>query len=47
MRCLAVGILLHLLYVVWIGGDFMRGRFFGWDYLLCVILLLQWRVHLK
>lgn len=40
LRYLALGILLHLLYVVWIGGDFMRGRFFGWDYLLGVILLL-------
>ena len=45
--CLALGVLLHLAYVVWIGGDFMRGRFFGWDYLLCVILLLQWRVHYR
>lgn len=41
LRVIAIGILLHLAYVVWIGGDFMRGRFFGWDYLLCVILLLQ------
>jgi arabinofuranosyltransferase len=47
VRVIALGILLHLFYVVWIGGDFMRGRFFGWDYLLCVILLLQWRTHLK
>jgi arabinofuranosyltransferase len=47
LRCLTLGVLLHLAYVVWIGGDFMRGRFFGWDYLLCVILLLQWRVHYR
>jgi len=41
LRFITTGILLHLAYVVWIGGDFMRGRFFGWDYLLCAILLLQ------
>jgi arabinofuranosyltransferase len=40
LRLLALGIALHLFYVLWIGGDFMRGRFFGWDYLLCVIVLL-------
>ncbi|HSC74720.1 MAG TPA: hypothetical protein VLB90_00610 [Pseudomonadales bacterium] len=40
IRMIALGVILHLAYVVWIGGDFMRGRFFGWDYLLCVVLLL-------
>lgn len=40
-RYLAAGIALHLLYVLWIGGDFMRGRFFSWDVLCCVILLLR------
>ncbi|MEZ5436166.1 MAG: hypothetical protein R3E67_06450 [Pseudomonadales bacterium] len=27
LRCLALSVLLHLAYVVWMGGDFMRGRF--------------------
>jgi len=40
IRMMTLGITLHLAYVWWIGGDFMRGRFFGWDYLLCVIVLL-------
>ncbi|HQQ62903.1 MAG TPA: hypothetical protein PLF22_04940 [Pseudomonadales bacterium] len=40
VRFIALGILLHLVYVYWIGGDFMRGRFFSWDYLLAVIILL-------
>ncbi len=40
LRLITTGVLLHLTYVVWIGGDFMRGRFFGWDYLLCTITLL-------
>ncbi len=40
LRSLALGIALHLAYVVWIGGDFMRGRFFSWDVLLCTIALL-------
>lgn len=40
-RRVAVGVLLHLAYTVWIGGDFMRGRFFSWDVLLCTLLLLK------
>jgi arabinofuranosyltransferase len=40
IRMMTLGVALHLAYVVWIGGDFMRGRFFGWDYLLCIIVLL-------
>jgi arabinofuranosyltransferase len=42
LRVITVGIVLHLLYVLWIGGDFMRGRFFGWDILLCIIVLLHY-----
>ncbi len=38
-RLIAAGVALHLCYVFWIGGDFMRGRFFSWDCLLCAILL--------
>jgi arabinofuranosyltransferase len=37
---LAVGIGLHLLYIVSIGGDFMQGRFFSYGYLLAVCLIL-------
>lgn len=40
LRWISAGIALHLAYVVWIGGDFMRGRFFSWDVLLCVIIVL-------
>lgn len=39
---LAAGILLNLLYVLSVGGDFMQGRFFSCAYLLAAILLLQW-----
>ncbi|GAB4393724.1 MAG: hypothetical protein Tsb005_13190 [Gammaproteobacteria bacterium] len=28
-RCFATGILLYLLYIIFIGGDFMQGRFFA------------------
>ncbi len=40
IRFLTAGIVLHLGYVFWIGGDFMRGRFFSWDVLLCVMIVL-------
>ena len=40
-RLLTAGILLHVIYIVWIGGDFMRGRFFSWDVLLSTILIWQ------
>ncbi|MCC7517140.1 MAG: hypothetical protein IT470_07365 [Pseudomonadales bacterium] len=45
LQLIALGVLLHLAYVVWIGGDFMRGRFFGWDVLLCTIVLLYPTAH--
>lgn len=37
-RALAVGIVLHLAYLAWIGGDFMRGRFLAVDTLLAMAL---------
>lgn len=37
----ALGIALHLLYVVWIGGDFMAGRFLGSAALVSVVLLAR------
>lgn len=47
LRFIAAGIMLHLGYVYWIGGDFMRGRFFSWDYLLAVITLLYQSASLE
>jgi arabinofuranosyltransferase len=38
----AAGIGLYLVYVVYIGGDFMSGRFFSTTLLLSVFLLLQY-----
>lgn len=40
-RCLSLGILLYLLYVVNIGGDFMAGRFFSAPFLVAVILIFR------
>lgn len=40
-RALALGILFYLLYVAYIGGDFMRGRFFTVPFLVGSILLVQ------
>jgi arabinofuranosyltransferase len=37
---LGLGIVLNLLYVGYIGGDFMQGRFFSYSYLLGMLLLL-------
>ncbi len=36
-----VGVLLHLAYVVWVGGDFMGGRFLTAPFLLCVLLIAR------
>jgi len=40
-RALAIGGMLYLLYVVWIGGDFMSGRFHVAPYVLAVSLLAE------
>jgi arabinofuranosyltransferase len=40
---LALGLLLDLAYVVWVGGDFMSGRFFADPFVLAVAMLVQWR----
>jgi arabinofuranosyltransferase len=37
----AAGVLLYLLYVIRIGGDFMSGRFFSAPLLLAVVLLIR------
>lgn len=45
-RALAVGLVLHVLYVVSVGGDFMAGRFFSASVLSAVLLLQRlplWR----
>jgi arabinofuranosyltransferase len=38
-RTILVGVLLYLLYTVYIGGDFMSGRYFSAPLLACVALL--------
>lgn len=39
ITALALGSILYLLYIVWIGGDFMSGRFFSAPLLISVLLL--------
>jgi arabinofuranosyltransferase len=41
MRALAVGIALHLVYVVSIGGDFMAGRFLSAPFYLAVLVIAR------
>ncbi len=41
---LAVGMLLHLAYVLRIGGDFMLGRFVASPMLVAVLVMVRWRV---
>jgi arabinofuranosyltransferase len=36
----AIGIILYLLYILKIGGDFMRGRFFALPFLLAVLIII-------
>lgn len=40
-RLLAAGVVLYLLYIVSIGGDFMSGRFFSAPLLVSVLLLMR------
>lgn len=42
MRYLCIGIILNLLYVLKVGGDFMQGRFFSYSFFLSSVLLVQW-----
>jgi arabinofuranosyltransferase len=39
-RALGVGIFLYLGFVAWVGGDFMRGRFFAAPFLVGAVLLV-------
>ena len=38
---LAIGIILYLVYILYIGGDYMSGRFFSTPFVLSVILLVR------
>ena len=38
---LATGVILYLLFVIWVGGDFMEGRFFTGPILLAVVILIR------
>lgn len=40
-RPLALGIVAHVLYVLWVGGDFMAGRFFTIPFVASVALLVH------
>jgi arabinofuranosyltransferase len=44
---LVVGMALYLLYIFWIGGDFMQGRFFCAPFFLAVIILSTIEFDLK
>ena len=39
-RFVVLGMVLNLGYVVWIGGDFMAGRFISYSYLIAAVLLM-------
>jgi len=38
-RMFAIGLVLHLIYLMWIGGDFMRGRFLAVPFLVSMFLI--------
>ncbi len=42
LRALGLGVLINLVYVVHVGGDFMLGRFFSHSYLIVVVSLGVW-----
>ncbi|MEM8698911.1 MAG: hypothetical protein AAGF44_07040 [Pseudomonadota bacterium] len=39
LRLISLGLLLHLLYLIWIGGDFMRGRFLALPFFVSLFLV--------
>lgn len=41
MRSTATATVLYLIYILWAGGDFMRGRFFSVPFLVALIMLLE------
>ena len=42
LKYFGYGIILNLMYVISIGGDFMQGRFLSYSFLVSVIILLLW-----
>ena len=44
-RGLGLGILLHLCYLVWIGGDFMLGRMLGGVFLVAAVVVVRAMAH--
>ncbi len=40
-KSIAIGVLLYIFYLVWIGGDYMSGRFFSGALLVSVVLLAR------
>lgn len=48
VRLLALGVLLQLLYIIKVGGDFMLGRFLSYGYwVACLGLVLSWEKKWK
>ncbi len=44
-RAWALGLLLYLAYICWVGGDFMSGRFFSVPFFVAVILLRDFKMQ--
>lgn len=42
-RPLALGLVLNLAYVLWVGGDFMTGRFLADPFVWAVAVLVRWK----
>lgn len=47
LNSFAGGVVLNLFYVLYVGGDFMQGRFLSCSYLVCVLILLLKRPVFK
>ena len=46
-KSIAAGVLLYIFYLIWIGGDYMSGRFFSGALLVSVILLARQLVQVE
>jgi len=42
LRFLIAGVLMNFAYIVYVGGDFMQGRFFSYSFLISMVILANW-----
>ena len=44
---LIIGVIIYIIYIVWVGGDFMSGRFFTSPYLITLVVMARIEIKSK